>query len=287
MTYRLSSLILALSATLAGCADPVPLVDSGELDGGSTGTGGRESGARDVDGGEGVTTAKSGPSEDDDYGGSTGSVEEGTSFGMTDDLPLAVDIPDIKRGYVAPGTWIMIEQVPAISERAILGNHEWFYVQDPLADAYPGLRVEVVPGAELPAPDRWLDLVGRVREDSYGWVLQLETATEGPMHDGLEAQPVDVAALYAPTAVQLDDALVEVTAPERLTVVQQLPTPGVFVVRDIQGGRSTLVDLRPFDLQYLQLMPGMQLERLTGVAEIGEGRPVVLPRTADDVVLAY
>lgn len=282
-------MIMALGATLAGCTDSLLTADSGDPEDMGQGTDGPGSGACGVGGDEGGTTAGLDSSFEggsfEEGGGSTGSVDEGTSIGLTDDLPLAVDIPDIQRGELPVGSWVVIEQVPASSGRASLGNHEWFYVQDPLAEAYMGLRVEVIPGDTFPEPERWLDLVGRVREDSNGWLLQLESITEGSIHEGVQARPIDVAALYSSTADELDDALVEVTAPDLLDVVHKIPASGVLVVRDAEGGRTMLVDLRPFDLEYLQLVPGMRLEQLTGVAEINGERPVLLPRTPEDIVL--
>lgn len=280
MTYRLGLLIVALSTAMAGCTESFPEADFEPQDEVEQGTGGG-GGTCGVDGGEGGTTAESAY-----YGDDTGSVEEGTGYGMSDDLPLAAHIPDIKRGQVPPDTWIILEQVPPTTERAAFGSREWFYVQDPLAKAHTGLRIEVTPGTVLPEVDLWQDLVGWVRHDSQGWALELEHATGGPRHDGLEARPIDMAALYSSTAVEFDDTLVEVSALDELQV-GFWPMPGVVQARDPVSGESVLVDLRPFRLGYLELVPGMRLQRLTGVVEIGDGRPVVLPRTSDDIVASH
>ncbi|MEM9453211.1 MAG: hypothetical protein AAGF11_03475 [Myxococcota bacterium] len=279
MTYRFGLLVVALGTALAGCTGSLQEADFDLQDEAGQGTGDGDGGARGVDGGEGGTTASPAHYGSDE----SGSVEEDTGFGMSDDLPLAAHIPDIKKGQVPPNTWIIVEQVPPTTERAAFGDREWFYVQDPLAEAHTGLRIEVTPGMALPEPDRWQDLVGWVRHDAQGWSLELEQSFNGPRHDGLEARPVDMAALHVSTAVELDDTLVEVSALEDLRV-GFWPVPGVVQARDRVSGESVLVDLRPFDLKDLQLMPGTRLRRLTGVVEIGDGRPVVLPRTSDDIV---
>ena len=111
-------------------------------------------------------------------GGSSGGVED-TVFGMSDDMPLVADIPDIKQGLLGPNTWVWIQQVTPISGRAELEGQAWFYVQDPTFGEHMGLRVRLAAGDAAPSPERAVDLEGWVVTDEQGWLLELDWAAEG------------------------------------------------------------------------------------------------------------
>jgi hypothetical protein len=284
MAYWRALLGLGLVLALVGCGDEAGVPGSGGEDDASSGTTTAGGGAHDVDDGglppvDTVGTTFGG-------GDSTGGVED-TLFGMSDDMPLVADIPDIKRGDVDEGTWVAIEQVRPTTGRASLGRDAWFYVQDPAAEEHMGLRVLLRPGDEVPSGDRWVYLEGYVRLDAQGWLLELESAIEGGMQPAVPARRLRVATLTAPEAIVLDDALVDVADPSALVVTRHGPVPGtVLVGRSTSTSGALLVDLRPFGLDELVLPAGTHLARLRGVAEIGGARPVILPRSADDLVVA-
>lgn len=257
-------------------------------------------GAHDVDGGEGgaggppsaSTTSTTYGDSEDWGGGSSGGVEGGggepTTFGMSDDMPLVADIPDIKRGDVPEGTLVMIEQVRPSTGRAELDFEVWFYVQDPTAEEHMGLRVAMPLGDTMPAQASWVDLVGYVDHDEQlGWRLELEVAFEGGQHPGVQAQRVRIAALTAADAGIFDDSVVHVAEPSTLVVTRVGSVPGTLVVGSASGsGGALLVDLRPFGLDDAVPPLGTPLSRLRGVVEIGGPRPMILPRSTDDFVVA-
>ncbi len=292
MAYRPRLTVWALGATLLGCGS-----GEFELDADSPGTestsGASEAtgSARDVDG-DGAPGIDAAGSSWTTVGDSSGGVEEGggqpTTFGMSDDMPLVADIPDIKRGRVGEGAWIMIEQVRPSTGRAELGGDAWFYVQDPVATEYMGLRVSVLPGDDAPAANRWVDLVGYVSvDDQGGWLLQLDTVVESGVHPGVRPVRVHVSDLTASSAVIYDDSVVELYEPNLLRVTRQGPVAGTVLVGwTPTSSGAVLVDLRPFGLEGLDLPTGTLLSRVRGVAEIGGSRPVILPRTSDDLVVA-
>jgi hypothetical protein len=181
----------------------------------------------------------------------------------------------------------MIEQVRPSSSRASRGRDAWFYVQDPAADKYMGLRVLLQRGDEMPAEDRWVDLVGYVGTDAQGSMLELEYGVIGGMQPAVPARRVSMAALTAFDADGLDDALVDVIDSSALVVTRLGPVPGtVLVGASASSSGILLVDLRPFELEDFVPPAGTHLSRLRGVAEIGGSRPVILPRGVDDFVVA-
>jgi hypothetical protein len=214
-------------------------------------------------------------------GDSSGGVED-TFFGMSDDMPLVADIPTIKNG-VLDGAWVVIEQVRPTSGRATLDLRRWFYVQDPLAPAHMGLRVMLRPGDDEPPLGFEVDLEGYVQHDAQGWRLDLESAIVGGAQPSPEPQPVGLATLFAPTGVALDDSVVEVVEPSPLVVTRRGVVPGTFVVAASSSTSTVLVDLRPFGVTQAMPSPGTTLARLRGVAELGGSRPVLLPRSVDDL----
>ena len=220
----------------------------------------------------------------DDGWGSSGGVED-TLFGMSDDMPLVADIPDIKQGLLDVTTWVRIEQIRPISGRAEFGRDAWFYVQDPAFQEYMALRVLLQPGDAMPSPDRMVDLEGWLLTDAQGWLLQLDSAVEGSVSLALPPRQVPVSTLLAADAAALDDALVEVSEPSGLVVRRRGIVSGTLLVGAAASSGAVIVDLRPFGLQ-LDLPPGTQLSRLRGVAEIDGSRPVILPRRASDLVVA-
>lgn len=219
-----------------------------------------------------------------DGSGTTGGVED-TLFGMSDDMPLVADIPDIKQGLL-DGAWVTIEQVRPTSGRASLDLEQWFYVQDPLASAHMGLRVVLRPGDDVPPAGFEVDLEGYVQYDARGWRLDLESVITGGMQPSPPVRTVRIGALQGPTAATLDDSVVEVVEPSPLVVTRRGLVPGTLIVSASSSTSGVLVDLRPFGVTGLVLPPGTQLSRLRGVAEIGGSRPVVLPRSTDDLVMS-
>ena len=289
MVYWRAIVGVGLVLALAGCggeAGPSGFDAGGEAPiGGTTTEGG---GAHDEDEGGLPPTSTTTYGDTTTWGGdgSTGGVED-TLFGMSDDMPLVADIPDIKRGEVGEGTWVVIEQVRPTTGRASLGRDAWFYVQDPVAQQHMGLRVLLRPGDAMPAADRWVDLQGWVRTDEQGWLLELEEAIEGGRQSPVLARRVRVGKLVSSEAVFLDDALVDVVEPLPLVVTGPGPVPGTLIAGVAAlGGGSVLVDLRPFDLEGVQLPVGIHLSSVRGVAELGGSRPVILPRSAGDIVVA-
>jgi hypothetical protein len=277
---------LGLVLALAGCGDEAGVPGSDGEDEASDGTTTTGGGARDVDGG-GLPPAATTTFDSTTFGvGSSGAVED-TLFGMSDDMPLVTDIPDIKRGEVGVGTWVVIEQVRLTTGRASLGRDAWFYVQDPTADEHMGLRVLLQRGDPLPAEDRAVDVEGYVQTDAQGWLLELESAVEGGMQPAVPARRVWLSTLTASNAVVLDDALVDLVDPSALVITRSGTVPGTVLV----GAATTssgilLVDLRPFGLDEAVLPAGTQLSRLRGVAELAGSQPVILPRGVNDLVVA-
>lgn len=216
--------------------------------------------------------------------GSSGGVED-TVFGMSDDMPLVADIPDIKRGEIFLNTWVSIEQVHPTTGRATFARVEWFYVQDPAFEEDMGLRVILPPGDAVPSMGRTVDLEGWVHKDEQGWLLDLDWALEGSPAEAVPPRSVLVSTLYAADAGALDDALVEVAEPSGLVVRRRGTSAGTFIVGGVTTRGVVLVDLRPFGLD-LDLPPGTHLSRLRGVAELGGPQPVILPRDGDDLVVA-
>lgn len=242
-----------------------------------------------------TTTSTSGsPSPDDGLpgggstldggGGSSGGVED-TVFGMSDDMPLVADIPDIKRGELFVNTWVSIQQVVPTSGRATFARVEWFYVQDPAFEEDMGLRVILPPGDAVPSMGRTVDLEGWVHKDEQGWLLDLDWALEGSPSEAVAPRSVLVSTLYAADAGVLDDALVEVAEPSGLVVRRRGTSAGTVIVGGATTRGAVLVDLRPFGLD-VDLPPGTHLSRLWGVAEMGGPQPVILPRDGDDLVVA-
>jgi hypothetical protein len=279
-----------LAAAMVGCggvsepleADLAVDDDAADEAGGGSATS-TSGGAHDVDGGDGG--AGTHPSATDEWGDSSGGVED-SGFGMSDDMPLVADIPDIKRGEVPEGTWITIEQVRPSSGRAELDLDAWFYVQDPTAEEHMGLRVALQPGDAMPAQERWVDLVGYVDHDEQGWRLELESAVEGGLHSLVAAPRVRIAALTAADAGIFDDSVVHVVEPA-LVVTRSGSVPGTLLVGPATGFSGfVIVDLRPFGLDGAMPPPGTPLSRLRGVVEIGGPRPVILPRSTDDLLVA-
>lgn len=250
-------------------------------------------GARDVEGGgAGGAPTDDQPTTSVGGGDSSGGVEEGggepTTFGMSDDMPLVADIPDIKRGLWGEGSWLSIEQVRPSSGMATLGREQWFYVQDPFATEDMGLRVHVLPGDAFPAQDRWVDLVGFVVIGTQGGPeLQLESVAEGGLHPGVRPRRVRIANLTASNAGIFDDSVVELSEPGGLVVKRRGADMGTVLVgpTSVSGG-LILVDLRPFGLDEIEPAPGTPLLRLGGVAELDGPRPVILPRTSEDLIAA-
>jgi hypothetical protein len=279
----MAGLVLALAGCGGGAGEPH---DEGLGDGAAGGPT-TSGGAHDVDVGGLPHDGAPMPNTtfDDGDGNSSGSVEE-TLFGMSDDLPLVADIPDIKRGALSVRTWVVIEQVRPTTGRAELGRDAWFYVQDPTAEEHMGLRVLLPPGDVMPSEDRAVDLQGWVLMDAQGWLLELESAVEGSMQPALLPQRLRMATLRSEAGLVYDDALVEVAEPSALVVTRGGPVPGTVLVGAVANSSgAVLVDMRPFGLD-LDLPPGTQLSRLRGVAELGGSRPVILPRIADDLVVA-
>lgn len=219
-----------------------------------------------------------------DDGGSSGGVED-TVFGMSDDMPLVADIPDIKRGALDVNTWVSIQQIRPISGRATFARDEWFYVQDPAFEKDMGLRVLLSSGDVVPSLVHMVDLEGWVYKDEQGWLLELDWAVEGSPAAAVLPRSVLVSTLNATDAAALDDALVEVVEPSGLVVRRRGTQAGTFVVGAATKRGVVLVDLRPFDLE-LDLQPGTHLSRLQGVVEMGGSQPVILPRDGDDLVVA-
>ncbi len=285
---------LGLALALAGCGG-----DPGELDSGESSEGSEAGGAppsstsattspgSGADGADGAGDMDGGPwnSSTTDDASSSGGVEE-TLFGMSDDMPLVADIPDIKRGDIVVGTLVLIEQVRPSTGRALLRGEAWFYVQDPGAEEHMGLRVVMATSDASPSEESVLDLVGRVDVDAQGWLLELESALETYPQPPVDARDVRLRALVSSTAPTLDDALVEVAGPSSLVVTRRGPVPGTVLVGPTTGSSGvTLVDLRPFAVP-VDPAPGMHLSHLRGVVEIGDGRPVILPRSIDDIGIA-
>jgi len=273
---------LGLVVALAGCGDGTGVSPDPDFGGG----GGADTDTTTTGGGTHAVDEGGMPSVDsDEGGGSSGGVED-TLFGMSDDMPLVADIPDIKRGDLGVGTWVMIEQVRPTTGRASLGRDAWFYVQDPTAEQHMGLRVLLQPGDAMPSEDRWVDLQGYVQSDAQGWLLELESAVEGGMQSAVLPRRVRAGKLAAAETMTLDDALVDVE-PFALVVTGQGSVPGTMLVGATPNSRAAvLVDLRPFGLEELVLPAGTHLSRVRGVAELGGSRPVLLPRGVDDLVVA-
>lgn len=238
------------------------------------------SGLPDPDGG---SLPPGGGTLDDGAGESSGGVED-TVFGMSDDMPLVADIPDIKHGLLDTSTWVLIEQVRPTTGKATYARDAWFYVQDPTFTEHMGLRVLLPPGDAAPDPTRLVDLEGWVLLDAQGWLLQLDSVVEGGPAEEVPPRQVSVFALNSADAVALDDALVGVTEPSGLVVRRRGAAAGTVIVGGATTRAALLVDLRPFGLD-LDLAPGTRLSLLRGVAEIGGPQPVILPRTGDDLVV--
>lgn len=218
-------------------------------------------------------------------GGSSGGVED-TVFGMSDDMPLVADIPDIKHDLFGVGTWVRLEQVVPISGRAELEGAAWFYVQDPTFEEHMALRVLLLPGDAVPSRERMADLEGWVQSDAQGWMLALDWAVEGGAAPAVQPRSVRVSTLVSAAGVALDDALVEVAEPSGLVVRRRGPVEGTVLVSGATTRGAVLVDLRPFGLAATtDLPPGTQLSRLRGVAELDGSAPVILPRSSGDLVV--
>lgn len=281
---------LGLVAVGVGCGGD-PGAEGSETEGESTGAGPAPT-STTTTGTSGLPNPDGGPdgglpgggSTLDDGGGSSGGVED-TVFGMSDDMPLVADIPDIKRGELDLNTWVSVQQVQPISGRATFARDEWFYVQDPAFEEDMGLRVILPSGDAVPSLGRTVDLEGWVHKDEQGWLLYLDWALEGSPAEAVPPRSVLVSTLNAANAAVLDDALVDVVEPSGLVVRRRGTLAGTVLV----GGATTrgvvLVDLRPFGLD-VDLPPGTHLSRLQGVVEMGGSQPVILPRDGDDLVVA-
>lgn len=258
---------------------PDPTSTTSATSNGATSNATSTSGLPDPDGG----SLPPGGGTLDGAGESSGGVED-TVFGMSDDMPLVADIPDIKHGLLGSSTWVLIEQVRPTTGKATYARESWFYVQDPTFAEHMGLRVLLPPGDAVPDPTRVVDLEGWVQLDAQGWLLELDSVVEGGPAEDVSPRQVSVFALTSVDAVALDDALVEVTEPSGLVVRRRGTSAGTVIV----GGTTTrgvvLVDLRPFGLD-LDLAPGTRLSLLRGVAEIGGPQAVILPRSGDDLVI--
>lgn len=270
---------------LAGCGVADPGNDGDDGDDVGTTMGGPTSTAGDP----GDGSPEGGSPDEGTYegggGNSSGSVEE-TFFGMSDDMPLVADIPSIKRGDIALRAWVSIEQVHPSTSRASLGRDHWIYVQDPAAEEHMGLRVLLQSSDPDPLEGRVVDLEGWVLQDAQGWLLELDSMVEGAEQPPVEPVALRVADLRSEAGLVYDDALVEVVEPSSLVVTRRGAVTGTVLVAAVASTRSAvLVDLRPFDVE-VDLPPGTRLSTLRGVAELGGGRPVLLPRDYSDVVVA-
>lgn len=286
-------LAVALVPLWAGCGGDGVHDPSFPPEGASEGTTTTGGGAHDVDGDvpspPPATTGTTGTTSWDSTGsggGSTGGVED-TLFGMSDDMPLVSNIPDIKQGFVVPGMLVSIEQVLPTTTRASLGRDAWIYVQDPYAEEHMGLRV-VLQGSDAAPPEgHAVYLEGFVQHDAQGWLLELEDSLTGGQEPSPQARRVRVATLTAASAVVLDDSVVDVIEPSALVVTRLGPVAGTLLVGAVASSSGALlVDLRPFGLDDAVPPRGTHLLRLRGVVEIGGLRPVILPRSADDLVVA-
>jgi hypothetical protein len=281
---------IGLVLALAGCGDGLgsPGNDGGDGDAvGTTGTAGTVGSPTSTVGeDEGGSPEGSQLDEGNDTnGGSSGSVEE-TLFGMSDDMPLVANIPSIKRGDVALRAWVVIEQVRPTTGRATLGRDHWIYVQDPYAEEHMGLRV-LLQSSDLDLPEGYaVDLEGWILYDAQGWLLELDSMVVGAEEPPVEPVELRVAELRSDDALVYDDALVEVFESSPLVVTRRGPVTGTVLVAAVSNTRAAvLVDLRPFDVE-LDLPPGTRLSVLRGVAELGDGgRPVLLPRDGDDIII--
>jgi len=278
MILRLGLTISLLA--IAACVDSTegPLEDEGTTSAGGSNNDNEEEegGAPGPDPSEGSSTF--GP------GDSTGGIDENTTFGMGDDMPLVADIRDIKRGLLDE-RFVMIGPVPAISQRATLDGETWFYVQDPTLDEYMGLRITIDQEMDPPDFDHALTLVGTVRYAEAGWTLDLEDVLSSRPHEGVAPIVLEPVQLLGSSAAHYDDALVEIDAEVGLELVEEGKEAGTVMVRDDESGEQLLVDLRPFALDGLPFEPGMRLQRLAGVAEIFEGQVTLLPRSSGDFLL--
>jgi hypothetical protein len=294
MAYR-SMMALVLGVALvplgAGCAGDGAYDPSFSPEGTAEGTSTSGGGAQDVGGDAPTTTSTTSTTSTtwDSSGsgdGSTGGVED-TLFGMSDDMPLVSNIPDIKQGFVIPGMLVSIEQVLPTTTRASLGRDAWIYVQDPYAEEHMGLRVVLHRGDEAPPEGHAVYLEGFVQHDAQGWLLELEDSLTGGEEPSPQARRVRVATLTAPNAAALDDSVVDVVEPSALVVTRRGPVAGTLLVGAVASSSGALlVDLRPFGLDDAVPSPGTHLSRLRGVVEIGGPRPVILPRSVDDLVVA-
>ncbi len=274
---------------ITGCSDASGPVGDGT--GGTDGQGSTTTGGTD---GQGSTTTMGDDSNDgvdslsDTLGDDTGSVEDGaadaSTFGMGDDMPLLTSIPSIKQGLIAVDTFVLIRGVLPTSSLASFDDERWFYGEDVSVEEFRGLRVMTVD--DPPDFGRMQDLIGYVGRSEEGWSLDLDRVIPGADHDGATPRVLTVGDLLVSEASNLDDALVELTAEGSLELAEEGELPGTWVVRDDAAGETVLIDLRPFGVEGLPLVPGARLQQMVGIAEIGADSVVILPRGADDIVLA-
>ncbi|MCX4247847.1 hypothetical protein [Paraliomyxa miuraensis] len=139
--------VLLVPLLASGCGDgptgPADLGSSSADDGLETTTGSDDTvgdaGDANDDQDDGVDGGSSGTGMD-----STGGFED-DGFGMDDDMPLVVKVPDIKEGQVAVGTLVELQKVRLITPKgsAPHGSLLEFYVQDPEGGARSGILVRI------------------------------------------------------------------------------------------------------------------------------------------------
>lgn len=215
-----------------------------------------------------------------DVSGSTGGVED-DGLGMDDDLPLVVDIPDIKDGSVAVGELVQVSKVRVITREAGAshGSLTELYVQDPEGGVRSGIlvRLQAESGQQLQPGDE-VSVVGIVRRaDGIRYLL---SAPEDLMLHGfageLEPTVLETATLgaYGPFVRNYEGSLVRLYD---VNVTGQRPS-----------GEPVLDGVVHLDARFAGELPplrqGQPLSEVTGALMITPPGLAIGPRGRDEVV---
>lgn len=169
-------------------------------------------------------------------GSGTGGVED-TTFGMGDDMPLAVQIYEVQEGGLFPGDRIALTGV-IVTSPSIRSETGWGYevfVQEQEGGPYSGLRVRTgFDPSALFVRGQAVDLVGTVYAQGSYFLLDVADPTDvTPVSASVVPAPVLVSAsdLEAddPAARPYDAVPVRI---EEVIVTDAAPCEGEFVVDD-------------------------------------------------------
>lgn len=220
----------------------------------------------------------------DEGGGSSGG-NEGDTFGMDDDFPIAASVPDVQQGLFDLGELVEFSELVVTSPvgASATGAQRELFVQDPEGGLYSGIlvRFDVAPVNEaMLVPGRMVDVVGEVRgQDGHVLIHVLPSGFSTIALGGMTAEPppeqrfAEELTPDAPDARALDGVLVEILEP---LVTDEEACMGEFVVDD-----TVRVDDRFTDLPVVPT--GEALGAIRGPLTFAGDRYEIAPRTAADV----